>query len=821
MERGRPRLRGRFVSKRRERKYDSIKKGIRQRWENTKIAETHSYSKIASTNVTIESDDCHSVDNVPVDLEEVEVVYTENVIDSPRLEKDWRCGRRLIELGVLADGLSACKKCGLPLQLTHCQGITNFGLSAMLKIPCMNSVCKMMNNVSTGKRHNKIWDANTKLAAAVQHTGIGFDQISGILAELNMPPISRTLLSSRQVEIGKATECIASLSMQEALEEEVMATNIKKQSSSISVSVDGAWQKRGSGRSYDSLTGHCSMMGVETGKVIDYSVRSKTCKICENAERKNTPPAPHECTRNWTGSSKSMEPDMIVEMVGRTLQKGNQGSPSGIEKGLTALSFHPFDNHKECDQLWCHHKRDPARKFTSLPYGRPLENKALQQDLEGIFNKLKKHSQKLANLGSTQPNESFNKTVASKAPKNRLFSRTITYRVAASVAQKNIGQGYLVQVNKKIGISPGTYTRRLAALKDRINRRKKAMSITKEAKRKRLHLKAERKQMTAAREIREGPTYCSEIALQTPTGIGEIPPPLSKPSFQPIENLGIYQHVYFDLETTGLARSSHITQIAAVCGSDRFSQYILPKIPITDKATEVTGLRVMDGKMFHGDKEVDAVYLVAAIDALLNFFTKFQSKVVFVGHNVKSFDCHIFLNSLQNCGKTQEIGNCVAGFVDTKQLFKVFDSKVGSFSLENLYKRYVCEPYKAHDALEDVLALQKLVTSVGVDLTDPKYLSSSFTFSNAVDSHSYSLEVRKNLPSLEHLISEKIVSRHIANRIAGSGLCFSFLQLVYNRDSKDGIYNLFSDNVKKAPRVTKSLKICSSLNKYFSSSCES
>lgn len=37
---------------------------------------------------------------------------------------------------------------------------------------------------------------------AVQHTGIGFDQISGILAELNMPSISRTLLSSRQEEIG-------------------------------------------------------------------------------------------------------------------------------------------------------------------------------------------------------------------------------------------------------------------------------------------------------------------------------------------------------------------------------------------------------------------------------------------------------------------------------------------------------------------------------------------------------------------------------------------------------------------------------------------
>lgn len=71
-------MRGRFVSKRRERKYDSIKRAIRQRWENSKIAETHSYSKISSTNETIELAD----DDVPVDLEEVEFVYSENVKDS-------------------------------------------------------------------------------------------------------------------------------------------------------------------------------------------------------------------------------------------------------------------------------------------------------------------------------------------------------------------------------------------------------------------------------------------------------------------------------------------------------------------------------------------------------------------------------------------------------------------------------------------------------------------------------------------------------------------------------------------------------------------
>lgn len=82
------------------------------------------------------------------------------------------------------------------------------------------------------------------------------------------------------------------------------------------------------------------------------------------------------------------------------------------------------------------------------------------------------------------------------------------------------------------------------------------------------------------------------------------------------------------------------------------------------------------------------------------------------------------------------------------------------------------------------LHIQKLVTYLGVDLRDPKYLSSSFKYYNAINSHSNSLEIRKNLSFLEKLTSEKIVSRHIANRTAGSGLCFSF-------------YNVFKTEIAK------------------------
>lgn len=73
---------------------------------------------------------------------------------------------------------------------------------------------------------------------------------------------------------------------------------------------------------------------------------------------------------------------------------------------------------------------------------------------------------------------------------------------------------------------------------------------------------------------------------------------------------------------------------------------------MTSKAAEVTGIYVINGKMYCHGKEVNAVKLSAAADALLKIFMKFQSKVVLIGHNIKSFDFHLLLNALESCSKT-------------------------------------------------------------------------------------------------------------------------------------------------------------------------
>ena len=58
------------------------------------------------------------------------------------------------------------------------------------------------------------------------------------------------------------------------------------------------------------------------------------------------------------------------------------------------------------------------------------------------------HSDTLSELGSTQANESLNNTVASKAPKAVFFSGSESndFRVAAAVAQKNLGHKYVLKV---------------------------------------------------------------------------------------------------------------------------------------------------------------------------------------------------------------------------------------------------------------------------------------------------------------------------------------------------------------------------------------
>lgn len=78
------------------------------------------------------------------------------------------------------------------------------------------------------------------------------------------------------------------------------------------------------------------MIGCESGKVIKYAVRIKSCKTCSLAQDSNSQPPKHDCHINWTGSSKAMESDMMEEMVKEVDKDGcHVGSIVGDEDTTT------------------------------------------------------------------------------------------------------------------------------------------------------------------------------------------------------------------------------------------------------------------------------------------------------------------------------------------------------------------------------------------------------------------------------------------------------------------------------------------------------
>ena len=127
----------------------------------------------------------------------------------------------------------------------------------------------------------------------------------------------------------------------------------------------------------------------------------------------------------------------------------NQGGPVKMGRGLKAVVHHCFSLHTDCDSSWCGAMENPSYQHRNLPYGRDLQSDDLKKALLKIFVEgLKNQTEKLAFLGSSQANESFNNILATKAPKYKHYSESssLHYRLCSAVCQKNMGYTYVATV---------------------------------------------------------------------------------------------------------------------------------------------------------------------------------------------------------------------------------------------------------------------------------------------------------------------------------------------------------------------------------------
>ena len=245
----------------------------------------------------------------------------------------------------------------------------------------------------------------------------------------------------------------------------------------------------------------------------------------------------------------------------------------------------------------------------------------------------------------------------------------------------------------------------------------------------------------------------------------------------------------------------------------------MPDIPITPSASDITGLEVRNGILYHHGKKVNTLSISVALDSFFSFLEKFNN-VILVGHNIKTFDCPVLLEALESCRMIPKLTETVKGFLDTRILFKTVHPNLHSYSQQSLAKTLLNMSYNAHDALDDVLMLQSLVNKV--EFSDIDHNCSTFSCQYACDIFNYQKLIHKNLPSLQCLIDQNVISLGMAKKIAGSGLDFSCLNLACKRN-QDGIHALFTEKSLncKFVRVTNSKRILDSVNEFFMSLNES
>ncbi len=116
----------------------------------------------------------------------------------------------------------------------------------------------------------------------------------------------------------------------------------------LTVSYDMGWQKRASGKQYNSSSGHGLLVALHTNKVISRIVYSRNCVACKKEWKKKgitiqeatkdepvgeikTKITSHRCPRNFNGSSKSMEGSGAVALV-TAIYDGGEG---WVDKLLT------------------------------------------------------------------------------------------------------------------------------------------------------------------------------------------------------------------------------------------------------------------------------------------------------------------------------------------------------------------------------------------------------------------------------------------------------------------------------------------------------
>ena len=190
------------------------------------------------------------------------------------------------------------------------------GLANCINLACNN--CKWTHSTYTSRSIEKsatpgmnAFDVNVRSVIAFREIGKGISAMQALCGYMNLvSPMQPVAYNNIQKDLAKIYKTVANTSMIKA------ADILKETSSDIPVSCDGSWQKQG----FSSLNGLVTVISVDSGKCLDFRVKTKNCRACSLWEsRKGSDEyihliKNHACSINHEGSSGSMESDALVDI---------------------------------------------------------------------------------------------------------------------------------------------------------------------------------------------------------------------------------------------------------------------------------------------------------------------------------------------------------------------------------------------------------------------------------------------------------------------------------------------------------------------------
>ena len=269
-----------------------------------------------------------------------------------------------------------------------------FGLASVFTVCCNSCGEKNVKTSSehrSGQRGPPRYNINSRAVLSCLHTRIGNTHLNNLLSTLNVPTINPTF-KSREREIGTAVEKVARKSGLEnmALERKLAldggATADSDGFVSVWCSYDMGWQKRGRGQ--NSSTGHGAVMGLTTGKVLDFATKTKTHRICKNAMKAGKKATVHDHGLNHSASSKAMEPQAAIDLFTHSLKSNVKLSLyTGDDDSTTAAHIKqkvPYPVKKWTDIV--HAKRSLSTRLYNLAQrGKFANSSVLSQRVVGYL----------------------------------------------------------------------------------------------------------------------------------------------------------------------------------------------------------------------------------------------------------------------------------------------------------------------------------------------------------------------------------------------------------------------------------------------------